>query len=114
MFAVGDRVADHVLEENLEHRARLLVDEAADAFDAAAASETANCRLRDALDVVAENLAMALGATFAEAYKMRVPMLLVARLAAHLCRPCRSPRVQTFSLRSTTSERLQLTMQTDE
>ena len=66
VLGVGDRVADHVLKENLEHTTGLLVDEARDALDATTASETADSRLSDALDVVAEDLAMALGAALAE------------------------------------------------
>jgi hypothetical protein len=47
--------------------AGLLVDEAADALDAAAARQAADGGLRDALDVVAEHLAVALGAALAQA-----------------------------------------------
>ena len=54
MLGVGDRVADDVLEEDLEDAARLLVDEARDTLDTATASETADGRLGDALDVVAK------------------------------------------------------------
>jgi hypothetical protein len=68
VLGVGDRVADHVLKEHLEHAAGLFVDEAADALDTATASEAADCRLGDALDVVAKDLAMALGAALAEAF----------------------------------------------
>ena len=39
VLGVGDRVADHVLEEHLEHAAGLLVDEARDALDATTACE---------------------------------------------------------------------------
>jgi len=49
VLGVGDRVADDVLEEHLEHAAGLLVDEAADALDAAAACEPADGGLRDSL-----------------------------------------------------------------
>ena len=49
--SVGDGVADDVLEEDLEHAAGLLVDEARDALDAAAAREAADGGLGDALDV---------------------------------------------------------------
>ena len=66
VLSVGDRVADHVLKEYLEHTAGLLVDETRDALDATTASKSADSRLSDALDVVAEDLAMALGAALAE------------------------------------------------
>jgi len=68
VFGVGDGVADDVLEEDLEHAASFLVDEAGDALDSAATSQTTNGRLGDALDVVAEHLAMAFGAPFAESF----------------------------------------------
>jgi hypothetical protein len=46
----------HVLEEDLEDTAGLLVDEAGDTLHAATAGETADGGLGDTLDVVAENL----------------------------------------------------------
>ena len=52
VLGVGDRVADHGLEEDLEDTAGLLVDEAADALDTTTASQTADGGLGDALDVV--------------------------------------------------------------
>ena len=67
VLGVRHRVADHVLEENLEHAAGLLVDEARDALHAAAAREAADGRLGDALDVVAKDLAVALRAALAQA-----------------------------------------------
>eukprot|EP00955_Chlamydomonas_euryale_P059345 357359-Chlamydomonas_euryale.AAC.1 len=67
VLRVGDRVADDVLQEDLEHAARLLVDEAADALDATAASQAADRGLGNTLDVVAKHLAVALGAALAEA-----------------------------------------------
>lgn len=66
MLRVGDGVADHVLQEDLQHAARLLVDEPRDALDAATPSQAADGRLGDALDVVAQHLAVALGAALAE------------------------------------------------
>ena len=66
MLSVGDSVTDHVLEEDLEDSAGLLVDEAADALDASTASQAANGGLGDALDVVAKDLAVALGTALSE------------------------------------------------
>jgi hypothetical protein len=68
MLSVGDSITDDVLEEDLEHRAGLLVDKTRDALDTTAASEAANGRLGDALDVITENLAMALGASLSESF----------------------------------------------
>ena len=67
VLGVRDRIANHVLEEHLEHTAGLLVDEARDALDATTASEAADGGLGDALDVVTKHLAVALGAALAEA-----------------------------------------------
>ena len=49
VLSVGHGVADHVLEEHLEHPAGLLVDEAADALDTTAARKAADGGLGDAL-----------------------------------------------------------------
>jgi len=68
MLGVGDGIADDVLEENLEDAASLFVDQARDTLDTATASQTTDCRLGYALDVVTEHLAMALGASFAESF----------------------------------------------
>jgi hypothetical protein len=56
VLRVRDRVADDALEEELEHAARLVVDEARDALHTATTSETADGGLGDALDVVAQDL----------------------------------------------------------
>ena len=66
MLGVGDRVADDVLKEDLEYASGLLVDEARDALDTATAGEAPDGGLGDALDVVPEHLAVALGAALAE------------------------------------------------
>jgi len=66
VFSVSHGVTDHVLEEDLEHRARLLVDQAGDALHTTTTRQTADGGLGDALDVVAENLAVTLGAALAE------------------------------------------------
>jgi len=66
VLGVGHGVTDDVLEEDLEDTAGLLVDEAADALDATTAGKTADGRLGDALDVVAQHLAVALRAALAE------------------------------------------------
>ncbi len=66
VLSVSHSVADHILEEHLEDRAGLLVDEAGDTLHTTTASETADGGLGDALDVVAEHLAVTLGAALAE------------------------------------------------
>jgi hypothetical protein len=66
VLGVGDGVTDDTLEEGLENTAGLLVDHGRDTLDTATTSETTDRGLGDALDVVAENLAMALGTALAE------------------------------------------------
>lgn len=68
VLGVGDGVADHVLQEDLEHAAGLLVDEPRDALDAAAPGQAADGGLGDALDVVAQHLAVPLRAALAQAF----------------------------------------------
>ena len=66
VLSVGHRIADDVLQEDLQNAAGLLVDQAADALDAAAASQSADGGLGDALDVITKNLAMALRSALSE------------------------------------------------
>lgn len=66
VLGVSDGVTDHVLQEDLEDTAGLLVDQAGDTLDSAAASQTSNGGFGDPLDVVAENFAVTLGASFSE------------------------------------------------
>ena len=66
VLGVGHGVTDDVLKEDLEDTAGLLVDQAGDALDAATAGQTADGRLGDALDVVAEHFAVTLGAALAQ------------------------------------------------
>ena len=66
VLGVGHGIADDVLEEHLEDASGLFVDETRDALDTTTASETADRRLRDALDVVTEDLAVTLGAALSE------------------------------------------------
>ena len=66
VLGVGHGIADDVLKEDLEDTAGLLVDQAGDTLDAATAGQTADGRLGDALDVVAEHFAVTLGAALAQ------------------------------------------------
>ena len=66
VLGVGHCITDDVLEEHLEDTAGLFVDETGDALDTTTASETADRRLRDALDVITEDLAVTLGAALSE------------------------------------------------
>ena len=66
VLRVSDGVTDDVLKEHLQDPTSLLVDEARDALDTTTAGETADCRLGDALDVIAQYLTVALGASLPE------------------------------------------------
>ena len=66
VLGVGDGITDDVLKEDLEDTAGLLVDEAGDTLDTTTTCETADGGLGDALDIVAKDLAMTLGAALSE------------------------------------------------
>ena len=66
VLGVGDSVADDTLEEGLENTAGLLVDHGGDTLDTTTTRETADGGLGDTLDVVAQDLAVALGTTLSE------------------------------------------------
>jgi len=66
VLSVGDSVADDTLEEGLENTAGLLVDHGRDTLDTATTRQTADGGLGDTLDVVAQDLAVALGTTLSE------------------------------------------------
>ena len=68
MLGVGDGVTDDVLKEDLEHTTGLLVDETRDTLDTTTTSETADGGLGDALDVIAKDLAVTLGASLSETF----------------------------------------------
>ena len=68
VLAVRDGITDDVLKEHLEHTTGLLVDEARDAFHTTTTSETADCGLRDTLDVITQNLSVTLSASLSESF----------------------------------------------
>jgi len=59
-------VATYTLEEVFQNSTSLLVNETRDALDTTTTSEAANSRLGNALNVVAQNFAMALGTSLSE------------------------------------------------
>ena len=63
MLSVGDGILDNVVKEGLEDTAGFLVHQAGDTLDTASTGQTADGGLRNALDVVTQHLAMALGTT---------------------------------------------------
>ena len=66
VLGVCDGVTDDTLEEGLENTAGLLVDHGGDTLDTTTTRETADGGLGDTLDVVAQDLAVALGTTLSE------------------------------------------------
>ena len=90
VLGVGDRVADHVLEEHLEDTSGFFVDEARDTLHTTSTGETADGGLGDALDVVAKHLSVTLGASLAET-------LASLTTARHDCLRIRSERVERRS-----------------
>ena len=65
VFSVRDGITDNVLKEGLEDGASLLVHESADALHTTTSRQSADRGLGDSLDVITQNLAMTLCATFA-------------------------------------------------
>lgn len=68
MLRVSNGIADHVLQEDLEHASRLFVDEARYALYSTASSQPSDSGFGYALDVVAQNFPMTLGSTLAESF----------------------------------------------
>ena len=68
VFAVCHCVTDDILQEELEHTSDLFVNQSGDTLDTTTASQTPDSGLGDALDVIAENFAMTLGATLSQAF----------------------------------------------
>jgi hypothetical protein len=68
VLGVGDGVADNRLKEGLEHTTGLLVDHSGDTLDTTTAGKTTDGGLGNSLDVVAQDLAVALGAALAETF----------------------------------------------
>jgi hypothetical protein len=66
VLSVGDGVTDDTLEEGLEDTTGLLVDHGGDTLDTTTAGKTTDSGLGDTLDVVAQDLAVTLGATLSE------------------------------------------------
>jgi hypothetical protein len=66
VLSVGDGVTDDTLKEGLQNTTSLLVDHGRDTLDTTTTGQTTDSRLGNTLDVVAQNLAVALGTTLAE------------------------------------------------
>ena len=66
VFGVGDGIPDHVLEEDLEDSASLLIDEPRDPLDSSPPRQTTDSGLSDTLDVVSQHLTVTLGTPLSE------------------------------------------------
>ena len=66
VLSVGDGVTNDRLKESLEDTTGLLVDHGRDTLDTTTTSETSDGGLGDTLDVVTQNLAVALGTALSE------------------------------------------------
>lgn len=66
VLGVGDGVPDDVLQEHLQNPTGLLVDEPRDALDPPTPSQTTNGGLGNTLDVIPQDLTVALGAPLSE------------------------------------------------
>ena len=88
VLRVGDRIANYVLKEELENSAGLIVDQARDTLQTATASQAANRRFGNALDVVAQDLAVTLRAALTEA----LATLSLARVSTQRTLPPASVR----------------------
>ena len=68
VLGVGDGVPDDVLEKHFEDSTGFLVDQARDTLDSSTTSQPPDGGLGDALDIVAKNLPVTLGASLAESF----------------------------------------------
>lgn len=66
VLAISDGIADDVFKEYLEDSTSLLVDESGDSLDASSACQSTDGWLGDSLDVITQDFAMALGASFSQ------------------------------------------------
>ncbi len=64
VLGVSNGITDDVLQKHLQHTAGLLVDQTGDTLHSAAASETTDGGLGDALDVIPQDFTMTLSASF--------------------------------------------------
>ena len=68
VFCVGDGVTDYVLQEDLQNSASLLVNQTRDSFHTTSAGQTADSGLGDSLDVVTQDLPVALGTSLSKTF----------------------------------------------
>ena len=64
MFAIRNGIADDILKEKLENTADFFINKAGDTLNASSSGQSANRRLCNALDIIAEYLAMTFSTAF--------------------------------------------------
>ncbi|CAH9126544.1 unnamed protein product, partial [Cuscuta epithymum] len=64
MLRVGNCITNDIFKEDLQHASGLFIDQAADSLHASSSGQPPDRRLGDALDVVPENLTVALCSAF--------------------------------------------------
>jgi hypothetical protein len=67
MLSVGNCVADNTFQEGLQDTASFFVDHGGDTFDTTTTGKTTNSGLGNTLNVVTQDLAMALGTALSKA-----------------------------------------------
>ena len=68
VLGVCDSISDDILEENFKNSSCLLVDETRDTLDSTTASQTTDSGLGDTLDVITQDFAMTLCASFSKTF----------------------------------------------
>lgn len=67
MFSVGHSIANHILKEDLKNPSGFLIDQPTDPLHTTSSRKPANGRLGDTLNVISENLPVALGTSLTQA-----------------------------------------------
>jgi hypothetical protein len=68
VFRVRDGIADAIFQKDFQYTPRFFINQATDTFHSTTTGQTTNGRLGNALNIVAKNLAVTLGAAFAELF----------------------------------------------
>ncbi|CAM9556218.1 unnamed protein product, partial [Choristocarpus tenellus] len=87
-------VADNVLQKHLKHTTGLFVDQPRDTLDTTTTGQTPDGRFGDALDVVAENLAMTLGTTLSQTLTTLATTMARTKQTARKSTGGKAPRKQ--------------------
>eukprot|EP00094_Tigriopus_californicus_P013357 TCALIF_12918-PA protein Name:"Similar to Histone H3 (Urechis caupo)" AED:0.57 eAED:0.57 QI:0/0/0/0.33/1/1/3/0/195 len=68
VFSVGDGITDDILKEHLEDPTSLFIDQARDTLDSTTTSQSPDSGLGNTLDVITQDFAMTLGASFTQTF----------------------------------------------